>query len=96
MHFVAFLLLIIGGLNWLLVGVFGWDISALWGGMDSWISRIIYILIGLAAIYEIIVHKGVCKVCVGSNKAAPAEPVAQPEQPQQPEQMNSEQTNSEQ
>ena len=53
LHSLAFILLIIGGLNWLLVGLFSWDIGALFGGMGAGISRIIYVLVGLAAILEL-------------------------------------------
>jgi uncharacterized membrane protein YuzA (DUF378 family) len=63
MHKLTFILLIIGGLNWLLVGVAGWDIGQLFGGMDNIVSRIIYILVGLSAIYEVVSHKGLCKNC---------------------------------
>ncbi len=63
LHSVAFLLLVIGGLNWLLVGLFGWDIGQLFGGMGAWLSRIIYILVGLSAIIEIVNHKAMCKNC---------------------------------
>jgi len=63
LHYATFLLLIIGGLNWLLVGLFQWDVGAIFGGMDAWLSRIIYILVGLSAIYEVATHKKTCKVC---------------------------------
>ncbi len=63
LHIVAFILLIIGGLNWLLVGLVGWDISAYLGGMDSTLARIIYLLVGVAAVYEIVSHKSRCKEC---------------------------------
>ncbi len=63
MHKLAFILLIVGGLNWLLVGVFGWDISRFLGGETSMISRIVYVLVGLAAIYEVAMHRGTCKEC---------------------------------
>ncbi len=62
-HKIAFILLTVGGLNWLLVGIFGWDIGAIFGGQDAWLSRIIYVLVGLAAIYELVGHKGRCKEC---------------------------------
>lgn len=43
--------MIIGGLNWLLVGLFNKDLFAFLGlEMDSWLPRIVYILVGLAAI----------------------------------------------
>ena len=63
LHTVTFLLLVIGGLNWLLVGVWGWDISAWLGGMDSGLARLIYVLVGLSAIIEIVGHKKNCKNC---------------------------------
>lgn len=63
LHKIAFILLIIGGVNWLLVGVFGWEIGDIFGGMSAIISRIIYVLVGLSAIYEVATHKGRCKDC---------------------------------
>lgn len=46
-------LLIIGGLNWLLVGLVGWDIGELFGGQGAWVSRIVYVLVGLSAIMSL-------------------------------------------
>jgi len=63
MHMVTFTLLVIGGLNWLLLGLFGWGIGAIFGGQMVLISRIIYILIGLSAIYEVAIHRSICKMC---------------------------------
>lgn len=63
MHKLAFILLVIGGLNWLLLAVFGWEVGQLFGGMDAAISRIIYVLVGLAAIYEVATHKKNCRQC---------------------------------
>lgn len=63
MHMVAVTLLWIGGLNWLLVGLFQWDIGQLFGGMDAGISRVIYVLVGLAALFVIFTHKDFCKHC---------------------------------
>jgi uncharacterized protein len=50
MQKTAHWLLIVGGLNWLLVGLLNWDIGQIFGGQDAWISRIIYILVGISAI----------------------------------------------
>ncbi len=50
MQKVAHWLLVIGGLNWLLVGLLSWDIGSLFGGQDAIVSRIIYILVGLSAL----------------------------------------------
>ena len=51
---IALILAIIGGLNWGSIGIFRFDIvAALFGGQDSMVSRIIYTLVGLAAIWGI-------------------------------------------
>ena len=51
---LALTLLIIGGLNWGLVGIFEFDLVAwLFGGQTSIISRIVYVLVALAAIWAI-------------------------------------------
>lgn len=67
MHKVAFILLVVGGLNWLLQGLFGWEVGELFGGQAAMISRIIYVLVGLSAVYEIATHKGNCKMCSGAT-----------------------------
>lgn len=50
----ALTLVIIGAINWGLIGIFQFDlIAAVFGGMDSWISRIIYAIVGIAGLYTI-------------------------------------------
>jgi hypothetical protein len=50
-YWVALVLVIVGGLNWGLVGAFNFDlVAALFGDM-SMLSRAVYILVGLSAIY---------------------------------------------
>lgn len=68
LHKIAFILIIIGGINWLLVGVANWDIGSIFGGMNALVSRIVYILVGLSAIYLVATHKNDCKKCVGVGK----------------------------
>ncbi len=49
---ICLILLIIGGLNWGSIGLFQFDIVAwLFGGADSIISRIVYTLVALSAIW---------------------------------------------
>jgi hypothetical protein len=49
---IALTLLIIGGVNWGLVGIFRFDLVAwLFGGSDSILSRAIYIIIAISAIW---------------------------------------------
>ena len=50
---IVVLLLIIGGLNWGLVGAFKFNLVDKIFGADSALSRIIYILVGLAALYGV-------------------------------------------
>ena len=49
--FIALLLVIIGGLNWGLVGLFELDLVAAIFGSMSVLSRIIYILVAIGALY---------------------------------------------
>ena len=49
---VALTLLIIGGINWGSVGIFKFDIvSAIFGGQTSVLSRIIFTLVGISALW---------------------------------------------
>ncbi len=51
---IALLLVIVGALNWLLVGLFKFDlVAAVFGGQTSFLSRIIYVLVGLSGIWSI-------------------------------------------
>ncbi len=59
LHKVAFVLLVIGGLNWLLTA-FGYGIG---NYIPAQVATIVYIVIGLAAIYEIVTHKNNCRHC---------------------------------
>lgn len=63
LHMLTFILLVIGGLNWLLVGLFKWDVGQWFGGQDVMISRVIYVLVGLSAVIELFAHKKMCKNC---------------------------------
>jgi uncharacterized protein len=65
---LALLLLIIGGLNWGLVGLFHFDlVAALFGGQvgpRSGLSNIVYILVGIAALYGLYLFR---PLTLGSN-----------------------------
>ena len=53
LNVITLVLLIVGGLNWGLVGLFGFDlVAALFGDMST-LSRIVYILVGLSALWQI-------------------------------------------
>lgn len=49
---IALFLLIVGGVNWGLVGIFEFDLVAwLFGGSASLISRIVYVLVAISALW---------------------------------------------
>ncbi len=67
LHYTSFVLLVIGGLNWLLVGIFNWNlVTAIFGGEGTW-SRIVYSIVGLATLVILFTHKTMCKSCDKSS-----------------------------
>ena len=48
---IVLTLIIIGGINWGLIGLFNYNLVDALFGSASWISRIIYILVGVSAIW---------------------------------------------
>ena len=63
LHKLAFFLLVIGGLNW--------GLEAFHTGLTYWlpwnVAMIIYIIVGLSAIYELFTHRSNCKACMMKN-----------------------------
>ena len=54
MDLIALILMVIGALNWGLIGLFQFDLVAtIFGGMNAVLSRIIYSLVGLDVIWGI-------------------------------------------
>lgn len=53
LDWLALVLVIIGGVNWLLVGLFSFDLVSFIFGYMTVVSRIVYMLVGLAAVYLI-------------------------------------------
>ena len=49
----ALAIVIIGAVNWLLIGIFRFDLVAFLFGNMSWLSRIIYTIVGLCGLYQI-------------------------------------------
>lgn len=68
LHMVAFILLFIGGLNWGLIGLLKYNLVDSILGVGSSLSMIVYILVGLSAVYIGITHKADCKICGGKGK----------------------------
>ncbi|MBS3163060.1 DUF378 domain-containing protein [Candidatus Woesearchaeota archaeon] len=53
LDWIAFVLLIVGGLNWGLVGLFSFDLVSYIFGSIPLLQNIVYVLVGLAALYTI-------------------------------------------
>ena len=70
LHIIAFILVIVGGLNWGLIGIGGFvgsDLNVVHMILGSWptVEWIVYVLVGLSALLLLVKHKGECKVCGG-------------------------------
>jgi uncharacterized membrane protein YuzA (DUF378 family) len=64
-NIITLVLVIVGGLNWLLVGLFGFDLVAAIFGEMSVLSRIVYVLVGVSAVWQLLALFGV----TGANTA---------------------------
>ena len=63
MHMVAFLLVVVGGINWGLVGLLDFNlVEALLGSVPV-LEMLVYVLVGLSAVYLAATHKNDCKAC---------------------------------
>ncbi len=68
LHKVTFWLVIIGALNWGLIGLFGFNlVNALLG---SWpmVETVVYVLVGVSAVYRAYAHFQDCKICSVKGK----------------------------
>ena len=70
LHMIAFLLAMVGALNWGLVGL-GWLVGngADWNvvhmvlGSSMQLEGVVYVLVGLSAIWLVVMHKKDCRAC---------------------------------
>jgi uncharacterized membrane protein YuzA (DUF378 family) len=54
------ILLVVGGLNWGLVGLFSFDLVAtIFGGQSAVLARVVYSLVGLCAVYQALGWKSI-------------------------------------
>lgn len=62
LHMIAFILVVIGGLNW---GLVAFNVNVVNMLVGSWptLEMIVYILVGLSALYLLFTHKKDCKAC---------------------------------
>ena len=53
-NILTLFLVIVGGINWGLVGLFQFDlVAALFGGQDAGLARLVYIIVGASAIWQL-------------------------------------------
>lgn len=70
-HMIAFLLVIVGGLNWGLVGLGWWMGGADWNVvhmlLGAWpmVEGAVYVLVGLSSVLLAVTHKKDCMMCKG-------------------------------
>lgn len=65
LHIIAFILLVVGGLNWGLEAL-GYNLVEMLLGEGTTLTQVVYLLVGLSAIYEVATHKATCRMC-GNN-----------------------------
>lgn len=68
LHIIAFVLLVVGGINWGLVGLgdyMGGDWNLVQMVLGSWpaIESLVYVLVGLSAVMFLFTHRGDCRAC---------------------------------
>ena len=63
LHTVAFILVVVGAVNWGLVGLGEWNVVEMGLGSVAWLEKLVYILVGLSGVLLVFTHKGDCKSC---------------------------------
>lgn len=63
LHFVVFTLVVVGALNWGLVGLFNYNlVNALLGSLPG-LEKLVYVLVGVSGVVLVVTHKNDCKIC---------------------------------
>lgn len=65
LHMVTFLLMFVGALNWGLMGLFDFNMVNIIVGSWPMVEKLVYILVGVSAVYILATHKSDCKICSG-------------------------------
>lgn len=68
LHMIAFVLLVVGGVNWGLVGLGmflggDWNLVNMILGSMPMLESLVYLLVGLSAVYIGVTHKKDCRAC---------------------------------
>ncbi len=68
-HVIAFILVVVGAINWGLVGLFNWNLVEAILGMGA-IAKTVYVLVGLSGLTLLFTHKKSCKACMSASAPA--------------------------
>ncbi len=63
LHMLTYLLVIIGGINWGLWGLLNINLVTMLTGSWPMLEKLVYILVGVSAVYDLVMHKQYCKLC---------------------------------
>lgn len=63
LHVAAFTLVVVGALNWGLIGLFNFNLVSTLFGMGG-LAQLVYVLVGVSAVYVLITHKDECMHCM--------------------------------
>lgn len=65
LHMISLTLVVVGGLNWGLMGLFNFNlVNAILGSVGG-LEQLVYVLVGVGAVVLMLGHKGDCKTCSG-------------------------------
>ncbi len=64
LHIITFILLVVGGLNWGLSAL-GFNIVSMLIGSWPMVEKVVYLLVGASAVFELVSHKKNCSMCQG-------------------------------
>ena len=67
LHMVSFILVVVGGVNWALVALFDTNLVTMLFGSIPGLVTLVYVLIGVGALYLAYEHKNVCTYCSGKK-----------------------------
>jgi uncharacterized membrane protein YuzA (DUF378 family) len=71
LHAIAFILVVVGAINWGLVGIGDWNVVSMILGSIPWLEKLVYVLVGLSGLVLIYTHRKDCRHCEPKMAAAP-------------------------
>ena len=68
LHMITYPLMVIGAVNWGLIGAFNLNLVNILVGSYPTVERFVLVVVGLSALYDFVNHKMTCKLCATSKK----------------------------